>query len=215
MSEGFALRDALGPYTLYLWALGLCAAGQAATMVCTYAGQIIMGGTLEIRLAPWVRVAITRVFALGPALAVATATVSNQRLFNDINEYLNILQSIQLPFAMLPVLHFTAQQSHLGKFRSGPILMAISTMLAMLVMAVSLVLICQFCQDLSSTATAVVIVYGIVYSSVCIRMVYDEVLYMIRVPLRIFKWRSRTPSDVGVHPLQEEASSNNAYVNAM
>lgn len=64
-TEGYALKSALGPFNLYMWALGLFAAGQAATMVCTYAGQIIMGGTLEVQLAPWVRVAITRVFALG------------------------------------------------------------------------------------------------------------------------------------------------------
>jgi len=75
-SEGYAMAGSLGRYTLYLWAVGLFAAGQAATMVCTYAGQIIMGGCLEIQLSPWVRVAITRVFALGPALAVAAATVS-------------------------------------------------------------------------------------------------------------------------------------------
>jgi natural resistance-associated macrophage protein len=51
-SEGFALEQALGPSALYIWALGLFAAGQAATMVCTYAGQIIMGGCLELHIAP-------------------------------------------------------------------------------------------------------------------------------------------------------------------
>jgi Mn2+/Fe2+ NRAMP family transporter len=101
-----------------MWAIGLFAAGQAATMVCTYAGQIIMGGCLQIQLSPWVRVAITRVFALGPALAVAISTYGHQKLFNQINEYLNVLQSVQLPFAMLPVLHFAAQSS-MKQFRSG------------------------------------------------------------------------------------------------
>ena len=51
--SGFALQEALGDYTIYIWAIGLCAAGQASTMVCTYAGQIIMGGCLELSLAPW------------------------------------------------------------------------------------------------------------------------------------------------------------------
>ena len=50
------------------------------------AGQIIMGGTLQIQLSPWVRVAITRIFALGPSMIIATITIRNQRLFNDINQ---------------------------------------------------------------------------------------------------------------------------------
>ena len=67
-----------------------------------------MGGCLQIKLEPWKRVALTRAFALGPALLVAASASSNQKLFNNINEYLNILQSVQLPFAVLPTLHFAA-----------------------------------------------------------------------------------------------------------
>ena len=145
-------------------------------MVCTYAGQIIMGGTLEIQLQPWMRVAITRVFALGPALTIAAATVGNQSLFNSINEYLNILQSIQLPFAMLPVLHFTAQQDLLGRFRSGRALTVISTCLAMLVIGVSVYLIYDFIKDFSVTAIALICCYGVFYFSVRLRMIWSEVL---------------------------------------
>ena len=47
-------------------------------MVCTYAGQIIMGGCVRIELRPWKRVALTRIAALGPALVVSAATISNQ-----------------------------------------------------------------------------------------------------------------------------------------
>jgi len=175
-SEGYALKYTLGEYTLYMWAIGLCAAGQAATMVCTYAGQIIMGGTLEIQLQPWMRVAITRIFALGPALVIAASTIENQGLFNQINEYLNILQSIQLPFAMLPVLHFTAQYELLGRFRSGVALSAISTCLAMLVIGVSVYLIVLFIQDFSPGAIAAVCCYGVLYFFFCIRMVWSEIV---------------------------------------
>ena len=54
-----------------------------------------MGGCLQIEIAPWKRVALTRAIALGPALAVATSTVNNSHLYNSINEYLNVLQSFQ------------------------------------------------------------------------------------------------------------------------
>ena len=46
--EGGALKGALGDAALYIWAIGLLAAGQASTMTCTYAGQIIMGGCLQV-----------------------------------------------------------------------------------------------------------------------------------------------------------------------
>ena len=179
-SEGYALEAVLqgGRFNLVLWAVGLCAAGQAATMVCTYAGQIIMGGCLQLRLNPWVRVLITRTVALGPALLIATTTASNQQLFNSINEYLNVLQSVQLPFAMLPVLHFSAQQHLLGRFRSGAWLTAVSACLACVVISFSLTLIYQFVADpsygFSSGSIVAVCLYGVLYFGVCFRMVRDE-----------------------------------------
>ena len=102
-----------------------------------YAGQIIMGGCLSLKLAPWKRVAFTRVFALGPALIVALSTYSNPRVFNSFNEYLNVLQSVQLPFAMLPVLHFTASRRRLGRFVSSRKWMALSVCLALLVITIN------------------------------------------------------------------------------
>ena len=173
-SEGTALHTALGPAALYVWALGLFAAGQASTMTCTYAGQIIMGGMLQIKLPLAAQVALTRLFALGPALAVATLTIENDQLYNNINEYLNILQSIQLPFAMLPVLHFTASRRLMGRFRSRPLMLAITTTLALLVMAINVYLVIQFFDGMSAAVVACICVYGVFYFGVCVAMVWDD-----------------------------------------
>ena len=192
-SEGYALASALGPSSLYVWALGLLAAGQASTMVCTYAGQMIMGGCLQVQLAPWKRVAFTRAFALGPALLVATVTGSDTSLFNNINEYLNVLQSVQLPFAMLPVLHFAASRDLMGRFASSKKLFAISACLALLVMSINVMLIVEFIGD-PPTANVddenpdptpvwvllLIVLVGIAYFGVCIRLVWDEVLALGR-----------------------------------
>jgi len=190
--EGRALADALHSNALYVWAVGLLAAGQASTMVCTYAGQIIMGGCLQIELAPWKRVAITRIFALGPALAVALSTVENQKLFININEYLNILQSVQLPFAMLPVLHFASSKRLLGRFASGPILFGATCALAFLVLSVNVILIVQFLQDppiesqnedenvkTPAWVLASVCLFGVVYIGLCVRMMGEETLTLL------------------------------------
>jgi len=184
-AEGYGLGVALGTPYLYIWAIGLFAAGQAATMVCTYAGQIIMGGCLEIQIAPWKRVAFTRVFALGPALAVAAGTVGNPVLFNNINEYLNILQSVQLPFAMLPVLHFTASKQILGRFRSGTFAMTTAVLLALLVIAVNIVLVVQFLQAVPVAVVVIACIYAIFYFFACIRMVYEDLLAVSRWAMAI------------------------------
>ena len=57
MINHIKLESGVGNSALYIWAIGLLAAGQAATMTCTYAGQIIMGGCLEIKLKMWQQVA--------------------------------------------------------------------------------------------------------------------------------------------------------------
>ena len=53
------------------------------------------------------------------AVALSATFSGDYNLFNEINEFLNILQSIQLPFAMLPVLHFASSADLLGRFRSS------------------------------------------------------------------------------------------------
>jgi natural resistance-associated macrophage protein len=157
-----------------MWAVGLLASGQSATMVCTYAGQIIMGGMLELKLEPWVRVSVTRVVALVPALAVALGTYGNAALFNTINEYLNILQSVQLPFAMLPVLHFSAQYNLMGRFTSGPCWFATTTLMAILVIVINVYLIILFVDDYPVWAIVLVCIYGVIYFYWCYRMVMSD-----------------------------------------
>lgn len=182
--EGHALADSLGPSAKYIWAVGLLAAGQASTMTCTYAGQVIMGGCLQFKLKPWQQVALTRLFALGPALAVAVGTVSHQALFNNINEYLNILQSVQLPFAMLPVLHFSANQAIMGQFHSNGGLLVASVLMAMIVMAINVLLIVQFLENFPAWGVALVCLYGCFYFFCMYSMVADDLRNLSN-----FMWR--------------------------
>jgi natural resistance-associated macrophage protein len=171
-SEGDALRNGIGDFALYIWALGLLAAGQAATMTCTYAGQIIMGGCLQIELAPWKRVALTRIMALGPSILIAAATIGNDKLFETINEYLNVLQSVQLPFAMLPLLHICSKADIMGRFRSGPIMMSVNFLLAATVLGVNALLIMQFIDDFPVYILIILSMYAVIYLGICARMLY-------------------------------------------
>ena len=126
-----------------------------------------MGGCIRLRMAAWKRVALTRAFALGPSILVAVLTSSDQSVFSSFNEYLNILQSVQLPFAMLPVLHFAGSAALLGRFRSHGLLLVVSIVLALLVMAINVILIIQFIDGYPAWAIGLVCLYGIFYFSCC------------------------------------------------
>lgn len=111
---GAAVSEALGGAAKTVWAIGLLASGQAATMTGTYAGQFVMEGFLDLKIAAWKRVALTRSMALVPAVAVAIASESRAVPTDRVNELLNVLQSVQLPFALLPLLCFTASKRIMG-----------------------------------------------------------------------------------------------------
>merc|ERR1712150_246732 len=97
-----------------LFALGVIAAGQASTMTGTFAGQFVMEGFLDWKIPIWLRTLITRSIALGPAVAIAFYTSTRPEVNNLVNEWLNILQSVLLPFAIFPVIHFNSSSALMG-----------------------------------------------------------------------------------------------------
>lgn len=75
---------------------------QIATIALTYAGQLIMCGLLRLKVSGGLRYGATRLVALIPALTVALVSTGSNK-FDQLNQHLNIVQSLQLPFALLPV----------------------------------------------------------------------------------------------------------------
>ena len=85
-------------------------------MTGTFAGQYCMAGFLEIQWAPWQRTLFTRFFALGPSLFIAIAAESG---LDTLDEWLNVQQSVQLPFALLPLMFFNCNPRVMGEFVLG------------------------------------------------------------------------------------------------
>uniref|UniRef100_A0A8B9ITJ5 Solute carrier family 11 member 2 n=1 Tax=Amazona collaria TaxID=241587 RepID=A0A8B9ITJ5_9PSIT len=114
---GAVLGCYFGPAALYIWAIGILAAGQSSTMTGTYSGQFVMEGFLNLRWSRFARVLLTRSIAITPTLFVA--------IFQDVehltgmNDFLNVLMSLQLPFALIPVLTFTSLPSVMNDFANG------------------------------------------------------------------------------------------------
>ncbi|OQR84998.1 Metal Ion (Mn2 -iron) Transporter (Nramp) Family [Achlya hypogyna] len=113
---GSALGNTLGTAAGQAWAIALLAAGQASTLTATYAGQFIMEGFVQLRLAPWKRAAFTRVIALFPAVLVAVAAIDRQvHGAATFGAWLHVVQSLQLPLALVPLVSFTAAPRIMGR----------------------------------------------------------------------------------------------------
>ena len=101
---GKPLETLIGSAASTLWAIGLLAAGHSSTVTGTYAGQFVMEGMLDVRLPNWKRVALTRLVALVPATIVALMASRDYLAADRLDEFLNVVQSVQLPFALIPLL---------------------------------------------------------------------------------------------------------------
>uniref|UniRef100_A0A0D9VWA1 Uncharacterized protein n=1 Tax=Leersia perrieri TaxID=77586 RepID=A0A0D9VWA1_9ORYZ len=105
---------------LYIWGVGLLAAGTSSTITGTYAGQFIMSGFLNWRLKKWIRALITRGFAIVPTITVALYFNTSDSALDVLNEWLNVLQSIQIPFALIPLITLVSKEQVMGVFKIGP-----------------------------------------------------------------------------------------------
>ena len=106
MSGGVFLGCQYGDAAMYIWALGILAAGQSSTMTGTYSGQFVMEGFLNLQWAKWQRVLLTRSIAIVPTFLIAFFDNINE--LSGMNDLMNCLMSLMLPFAVIPCIAFTS-----------------------------------------------------------------------------------------------------------
>jgi manganese transport protein len=102
------------PVASTLFALALLASGQNSTLTGTLAGQIVMEGFLRIRLRPWLRRLITRLIAIVPAVFVTAAYGEHGTA--SLLVFSQVILSLQLPFAVVPLVAFTSNRRKMGEF---------------------------------------------------------------------------------------------------
>jgi manganese transport protein len=95
-----------------LFAVALLASGQNSTLTGTLAGQIVMEGFLDLRLPPWLRRLVTRLVAIVPAAVVAM--VWGRTGIGKLLVLSQVILSLQLPFAVFPLVQFTSSRAKLG-----------------------------------------------------------------------------------------------------
>ncbi len=112
------LEELLGTHAASVaFGLALIAAGQSSTLTGTLAGQIVMEGFVKIRLRPYLRRLITRMMALLPAVVVIS--ISGDKGSYQLLILSQVILSLQLPFAVVPLVHFTSDKLKMGAFVSA------------------------------------------------------------------------------------------------
>ncbi len=137
------LSPAVGdPWASTFFAIALLASGQNSTLTGTLAGQIVMEGFLDLRLKPWLRRLITRAVAIVPAMIVALkygeAGVGKLLVLSQV------ILSLQLSFAVFPLINFTSSRDKMGEFVNSKSLVAISYITAFIIAGLNLYLVIQF-----------------------------------------------------------------------
>ena len=122
-----------------LFAIALLASGQNSTITGTLAGQIVMEGFVRIRLAPWLRRLITRGLAIVPAVIVAG--IYGESGTARLLVLSQVVLSLQLPFAVVPLIQFTSDRTKMGELVSPTWLKRLAWLIAALIIALNATLL--------------------------------------------------------------------------
>ena len=123
------------------FAIALLASGQNSTLTGTLAGQIVMEGFLNIRLKPWLRRLITRTIAVIPALIVTI--IYGEKGTTDLLVLSQVILSMQLSFAVVPLVMFTNSKLKMGEFVNKPWLQILVWIISGIILILNLVLLYQ------------------------------------------------------------------------
>lgn len=148
-----ALQDAyklLSPllgskWASYLFAIALIAAGQSSTVTGTLAGQIVMEGYLRLRINPWMRRLLTRLLAIVPAVLVIV--ILGDQMVDSMLVFSQVLLSMQLAFAVIPLIHFVSDKAKMGVFTINTITKISAWIIAAIIVILNLKLVYESALD--------------------------------------------------------------------
>jgi manganese transport protein len=144
IQEAYVLLAPLlgAPLASTLFAVALLASGQNSTITATLAGQVVMEGFLRLRLPGWLRRSVTRLLAILPTAVVAAwygeSGTAKLLIFSQV------LLSMQLPFAVIPLVRFTSDKGKMGVFAISAWLKGIAWIVAAFILGLNVKLLCDF-----------------------------------------------------------------------
>ncbi|MBP7345309.1 MAG: Nramp family divalent metal transporter [Sediminibacterium sp.] len=170
------LGSALAPI---LFAVALIAAGQSSTITGTMAGQIVMEGYLHLRINPWLRRLLTRLIAIVPAVLVIV--IYGDEKVDDLLIFSQVILSLQLGFAVIPLIHFVSDKTTMGDFAIGTKTKILSWLVAIILVFLNVNLVADetialFHTDISWIAKAGIILVILLFIWLFVTMTFYPLL---------------------------------------
>jgi len=133
------LEHIFGTAAPTLFAIALIASGQSSTVTGTLAGQIVMEGHLNLRIQPWVRRLLTRLLAIAPAFF--TILHFGEDSLGSLLILSQVVLSLQLGFAIIPLIHFTSSKKIMGTFVNKPMVKMLAWLSAVVIILLNVKLV--------------------------------------------------------------------------
>ena len=127
------------------FAVALLASGQSSTITGTLAGQVVMEGFLRLRISPWIRRLTTRLLAIVPAVAVLL--IVGDRGTGDLLVLSQVILSLQLPFAIIPLIHLVSDTAAMGRLVAPRVLRILAWLCAIVVVALNITLVADVAKQ--------------------------------------------------------------------
>lgn len=162
-----------------LFAVALIAAGQSSTLTGTLAGQIVMEGFINFRIQPWARRMITRSLAIIPA--VIALVYFGESYTGKLLVLSQVVLSLQLGFAVIPLIHFVSDKKSMGKFAIKPTMKLLSWLVAIIIVVLNAKLVIDVLHDWISTAAHPWFIYVFVIPIIIALLII--LLYLTILPL--------------------------------
>jgi manganese transport protein len=162
-----------------LFAIALIAAGQSSTITGTLAGQIVMEGYLQLHITPWLRRLITRLIAVIPAVAVIL--INGEKNIDDLLILSQVILSLQLGFAIIPLIHFTSDKKSMGLFAIKPFVIILAAIITAVLVYLNIRMVYEqaslfFVTSNSVLAKTAILASGLVYISLLIVAIFHPLI---------------------------------------
>ena len=149
-----------------LFAVALIAAGQSSTITGTLAGQIVMEGYLRLRINPWMRRLLTRLVAIVPAVIVIL--INGENNIDDLLVLSQVVLSLQLGFAIIPLIHFVSDKSTMGRYTIKPFTQFLAWLITAVLVYLNIRMVTEqatnyFMEDNSIVGKGLIVLAGLLY----------------------------------------------------
>ena len=161
-----------------LFAVALIAAGQSSTVTGTLSGQIVMEGYLNLRLNPWIRRLLTRLVAIVPAVLVIG--LMGEGRVDELLIFSQVILSLQLGFAVIPLIHFVSDKSTMGEFAIKSWVKILAWLVASILVYLNANLVFDFAKAFLFGPTDLLVKLMLV---LCILFFFALLLYIIIFPM--------------------------------